>query len=244
MSNCKIIHPDVFHLTQPKTGGDTSFPLGLGQQGVHEVCEASFGDMASLTGFCLAVAKPRPGPIAWISQRALSFDHGHASLIGSQRFRHAPVEALIVRTNKWMETLWAVEEAIRSSAVSLVIAEVKRLDFTAVRRLTLTSHRHGIPVLLLLPYTHEGASTAAARWRIGSRPSAPNALDPAAPGHTRWRATLERSRTTPTMAGKVFDFELNDETLSLSLVSELAPHTPIQDQPRASPSGLALQRRA
>ncbi|OYW84204.1 MAG: hypothetical protein B7Z22_11130 [Hyphomonas sp. 32-62-5] len=63
------------------------------------------------------------------------------------------------------DALWAVEEAVVSGAVSHVIAEVDAADFTATRRLTLASERHGVPVTLLLPHTCEGATAALTRWR-------------------------------------------------------------------------------
>ncbi|MBF4328339.1 hypothetical protein EAY16_24000, partial [Vibrio anguillarum] len=55
------------------------------------------------------------------------------------------------------DALWAVEEAVVSGAVSLVVAEIEAADFTATRRLTLASGRHGVPVVLLMPPTCEGA---------------------------------------------------------------------------------------
>ena len=131
-------------------------------------------------------------------------------------------QRLNVETRTLAEALWAVEEAVVSGAVSLVIAEVEAADFTATRRLTLASGRYGVPVILMMPQTCEGATAAATRWRIRPRPSAPNRYDPQAPGNPRWRAVLERCRTAPNATGASFDLEWNDETLSLSVVSGLA----------------------
>lgn len=222
MESATVLRPDVFRLRQESAPAPAAFPLGLGRQGVHEVCETHFGDMAALCGFALSAAQPRPGAVAWVTQRALGLDHGRVFESGLGGLRRMRPDLLHIRTAKKVEALWAVEEALRSTAVGLVIAEIEPVDFTASRRLTLASSRHGVPAILLLPYSNEGSTAAAARWRVSPRPSAPNRFDPRAPGHPRWRAVLERSRLAPTMAGHVFDLELNDETLSLSVVSGLA----------------------
>lgn len=214
--------PDVFRLRTAPAVSQAAFPLGLGEQGVHEICEAGFGDMAALTGFALATAGQRPGAALWVSQRCLKLDHGGLLNAGLSALRRRAMPVVEVRTGKLREALWAVEEAIRCSAVSLVIAEIEGIDFTSSRRLTLASNRHGVPAILLLPYTCEGSTAASARWRVSPRPSSPNRFDPRALGHPRWRAVLERSRAAPQMAGKVFDLETNDETLSLSVVPGLA----------------------
>ena len=230
MESATILRPDVFRLREESVPAPAVFPLGLGQQGVHEVCETHFGDLAALCGFALSAAQLRPGTVAWISQRALGLDHGRVFQSGFGALRHSPPDLLHIRTTKQVEALWALEEALRSTAVGLVVAEIEPVDFTASRRLTLASSRHGVPAILLLPYSSEGSTAAAARWRVSPRPSAPNRFDPRAPGNPRWRAVLERSRTAPYMAGRAFDLELDDETLSLSVVSGLAV-----DSPDASP---------
>lgn len=220
-----ILRPDVFRLRQKTRRGPAAFPLGLGGQGVHEVCETRFGDMAALSGFAIAAAQPKPGMVVWVSGRRAGLKHGRLFQSGLGGLRRMPPEMLHISARKTAEALWAVEEAVRSAAVSLVIAEIERVDFTASRRLALASSRYGVPAILLLPYTCEGSTAAAARWRVSPRPSAPNRFDSRAPGHPRWRAVLERSRLAPHMAGHVFDLELNDETLSLSVVSGLAADT-------------------
>ena len=241
----ETLHPAVYRWQPARVQAPAEFPLGLGQSGVHEVCEASFGDMAALTGFALAAAKPGRGAIAWIVQRRLALDHGVLLPAGLRGVCHAPRPVICVDASKQSDALWVIEEAVRSAAVGCVIAEIDRIDFTASRRLALASGRHGVPVILLLPYTYEGSTAASARWRVLPRPSSQNLFDARAPGHARWRATLERARQVPHMAGKVFDLELNDETLSLSVVSRLAAHAPAPCAPRASERRRAdIRRRA
>lgn len=213
------------------------FPFGLGEQGLHEVVEAGYGDRAAATGFILAAARPRArGVLIWISQTSTLREMGTLPEAALREMNGTGARRLNVVTRQTSEALWAVEEAIISGAASHVIAEVESADFTATRRLTLASGRHGVPVTLLLPYQREGATAAATRWRISPRPSAPNRYDPRAPGQPRWRAQLERCRTAPAVAGQTFDLEWNDETLSLGMVSGMAagPFAPRQASPYAS----------
>ena len=53
--------PGVFRLGETRRKPDQSFPLNLGREGVHEICEARHGDMAAMTGFALAAARPPAG---------------------------------------------------------------------------------------------------------------------------------------------------------------------------------------
>jgi protein ImuA len=201
--------------------GATGFPYGLGKSGLHELAAASYGDAPAMTGFLLAaMRKQTKGAWIWVRQASIVRDMGdvpEAALAGGPACLRLNVQARSVR-----EALWATEEAVLSGAASLVITEIEEADFTATRRLALASSRHGVPVVLMLPYTCEGATAAATRWRVGPRPSSPNHFDKYAPGHPRWRAVLERCRTSPASTGQAFDLEWNDETLSLSVVSGLA----------------------
>ena len=214
----------VFRLRPDLRPSDATFPLGLGESGVHEVCEAAYGDMPALTGFVLAASKIRSGALFWITQSGLGLDHGGIFQNGIRHIRRGSLPILSASPRKLSDALWMIEEAIRSNAVGLVIAEIEDADFTASRRLALASSHHGVPVILLMPYTRQGATAATARWRVSPRASAPNHFDSRAPGCVRWHAVLERSRQVPHMAGRNFNLELNYETLSLLVVSGLAAH--------------------
>ncbi|MEM6534226.1 MAG: hypothetical protein AAF613_01190 [Pseudomonadota bacterium] len=226
MESYRPPYPGTFRLQATARQSDARFPLGLGTCGVHEVCEASFGDLPALTGFALSASPPRPGIIFWVGQGRSNRNHGGLLQAGLGHVRSPAPTILQTQPEKLIDALWTIEEAIRSNAVGLVIAEIEDADFTASRRLALASGRHGVPVVLLMPYTREGATAAAARWRVTPRPSAPNRFDPHAPGPARWHAVLERSRQAPHMAGRSFNLEQNDETLSLTVVPGLATHAP------------------
>lgn len=207
-----------------------AFPFGLGVSGVHEVAEEAYGHWAAITGFVLATARPaRKGAYLWVSQNTVGQDAGHVPAATFREMTGGTLPRLSVITHKATEALWVTEEAIASGGVRHVIAELEEADFTATRRLALASEKHGVSVTLLLPHTCAGATAAATRWRVGTRPSSVNRYDPRAPGHPRYRAVLERCRTAPAAAGQAFDLEWNDETLSLHMVSGMvagpaAPH--------------------
>ncbi len=233
MESSNLDIPGVFRLEGRPQRADPAFPLRLGSEGVHEVCEARHGDMSAMTGFVLAAAAPPAGAIVWIRQFNLYQEHGGLLEAGLHALSAQRPAVLGVHTRKSADTLWATEEAIRSGAAGLVITEVDTLDFTASRRLTLAASRHGVPLVLLLPWRHQGTSAATARWRVSARPSAPNPFDTRAPGALRWQAVLEKSRQAPHMADRVFNIELDNETLSLRVVSGLATDPPA---PRKTPT--------
>ncbi len=200
-----------------------TFPFGLGVSGVHELVEAVYGDMAALTGAALALAG-RPGVTLWAVQRKVMSAHGNLLSEGARRFGSCgrSQQYLFVRASKPIDVLWAVNEGAQANVVNLIVAEVEDVDFSVTRRLKLVSERHGVPVILLMPHTREGASACETRWRMSALPSAPNMYDSRAPGAPRWRAVLERCRLAPHRAGEIFDLEYDDETLSLRVVSQLA----------------------
>lgn len=206
-------------LNSPQAG-PAVFPYELGTRGLHEVVEGAYGDMAAATGFVLSASRPaQQGTLLWISQASWRRDAGSPPETALRELAGRNTRRLNLVARQASDVLWATEEAIISGAVSHVIAEVNTADFTATRRLVLASARYGVPVTLILPYGREGATAAATRWRIAARPSAPNSYDPRAIGRARWRASLERCRLSPSSAGRTFDLEWNDETLSLSVVS-------------------------
>ena len=201
-----------------------AFPFGLGQAGLHELVEARHGDMTALTGLAFA-SLDKQGAILWISQHRAHLEYGIAFEPGVQVFLKRWQPILHVYTDKSLDALWAADEALRSGGIGAIIAEVQTADFTATRRLKLASDRSGIPLILLMPHTREGASACETRWRISSQPSTSNVYDPKGLGAPRWRAVLERCRAVPDRMGETFDLEYDDETVSLHLVSRLVSGT-------------------
>ncbi|NRA28680.1 MAG: hypothetical protein HRU11_00345 [Parvularculaceae bacterium] len=205
---------------------EAEFPFGLGTSGVHEVAEAAYGDHPSALGFVLSAAREAGAKsLLWITRYGARREHGTlierwaASALGK-----APPACFFVEPSKPDHALWVAEEAIKSRAVSLVLAETPLPSFTASRRLSLASEQWGTPAILLLPHSAKGTSAAQARWRVAAAPSAPNLYDPQAPGEPLWQVTLERCRAAPHLVGHTYRLGGNHAPLSGDQVDRLAPH--------------------
>lgn len=103
-----------------------------------------------------------------------------------------------VSARKPEDALFAIEEGMRCRDLACVVGEIagnpKALDFTASRRLTLASEKHGVPLFLVRLDAHADLSSARMRWRLTAAPSAPPLWDQAAPGRAAWQAELFRAR--------------------------------------------------
>jgi protein ImuA len=96
---------------------------------------------------------------------------------------------LLAYTNNDADTLWAMEEALRSGAVAAVLGELTRFEPGAARRLQLAAQEHGGTGLALWPGRGlNAASFAETRWRLTSLPSTGRAIVP------HWHVTLLRAR--------------------------------------------------
>ena len=226
---------DLSPTRQPLPGAETertTFPFGLGEDGVHEIAPASYGDTLAALGFALAAgARRAEEAIVWVREDTLERDRGWPCGDGLRQLGLDPGRILFVSARKRLEALWAVEEAMKSSAAGLVLGEIAGADFTATRRLSLAYETHGTPAILCLPHGLEGASASSARWRVQAMPSAVNRFAPRQLGDLRWQATLERARKAPHAIGRSHGLEFNHETLCLDLVPGLAAgQTPPQPQ--------------
>ena len=135
-------------------------------------------------------------PVLWVQERMAILESGRIFPPGLGLADLIHVEARDARS-----ALWAMEEGLRCPALSLVVGEVwgdpAALDFTATRRLAVAAERHGVAACLIRLGGHPNLSGARQRWRLASLPSAPNSLDPKAPGAPRWDAELFRARGRP-----------------------------------------------
>ncbi|MEM0985132.1 MAG: hypothetical protein AAGJ32_02700 [Pseudomonadota bacterium] len=199
------------------------FPYHMGTKGVHEIAPAEYGDGPAALGFALTSAvAPEDGACLWVREDRLERDRGQPCADGLRTLGIDPGRLMVITARKTADALWAIEEAMKSHAAGLVLAEISGLDFTASRRLALASETHGAAAVLVLPHTLEGASAATTRWRVSALPSAPNSLAPEQLGALRWQAVLERARNAPFAIGRSHGLEFNHETLSLDLVPGLA----------------------
>lgn len=103
-----------------------------------------------------------------------------------------------VLAEKAEDALFALEEGLRCRDLAFVLGEIagnpKALDFTASRRLTLASERHGVPLFLVRLDAARDLSSARMRWEVALAPSPAPHWNQRAPGTPRWRAELFRAR--------------------------------------------------
>jgi protein ImuA len=103
-----------------------------------------------------------------------------------------PARLILVETAHRKETLWAMEEAVRSAAPAAVVGVIDTLDLKLSQRLHLAATDAGVPLLLLRPAATLETSAAATRWRIGTAAAVRDRFGLVT--RPRWHLQLERCR--------------------------------------------------
>src|SRR5580692_10472541 len=140
-------------------------------------------------------ASPRAHPLFFIAPtyglrpyRPHGRLHGH----GLNALGLDPARLVLVETAHRKETLWAMEEAVRSAAPSAVVGVIDTLDLRLSQRLHLAATDAGVPLFLLRPAATLESSAAATRWRIGTAKAARDRFGLVT--QPRWHLQLERCR--------------------------------------------------
>lgn len=198
---------------------------------LEEACAAGPRDGAALMAFALSrrlEGDARPvlmtATRAWLGEQGRPYGPG---LPG--------VSLILAPVNTAAEALWALEQALRSGAVSLALGAVDAATLTQTRRLDFAAKQGGC-VGLVLPRGLEGLSAARRRWRISTLASAVDPDDARAPGPARLAAELVRGRGE---RPGVWMLEQDDETHRLRLADRLAGDGLAAIGHAGAPSGLA-----
>jgi protein ImuA len=198
---------------------------------LEEACAGAPRDTAALVLFALSrrpSTDARPvliaAPRAWLGEHGRPYGPGLAG-----------IALVLAPVSTTAEALWALEQGLRSGAVSLALGAVDGATLAQTRRLAFAA-RQGEAVGLLIPRGLDGLSAAARRWRITTLPSAADVDDPRAPGRARLRAELTRVRGERPGA---WTLEQDDETHRLRLADRLADLGPASIAGTGAPSGLA-----
>ncbi len=180
---------------------DGGLPLGCLHAVTAEDPGAGTGFAATLLG---RLATPK-APALWILRGRDLYAPGLAA------YGLTPDRLVAVRAVRAVDALWAMEEALRCSALSAVLGELEGLDLTASRRLQLAAESSGVTGFLLdlgagmssrRSGRPEGLSAAVTRWRLDAAPSQDEEEDRAPRpagglpglGAPRWSVALERCR--------------------------------------------------
>ena len=103
-----------------------------------------------------------------------------------------PAQLILVETARRRDTLWAIEEALRSGAPAAIAGAIDKLDLKSSQRLHLFATEAGLPLLLMRPAQNLEASAASTRWRVGTAEAARDRFGLLA--CPRWHLRLERAR--------------------------------------------------
>jgi len=140
------------------------------------------------------------GVVLWCQRHRDADEAGALYAPGLATFGLSPAQLVVVRARRDRDVLWAMEEGVKSSALTAVLGEVDELGFTASRRLQLAAETNGVTVLLMRSGGQGGSTTSAAmtRWKVASERTEPAGVDARTGGETayetRWRLELLRCR--------------------------------------------------
>jgi protein ImuA len=166
---------------------------GLACGALHEVVPDDGGTAAAF-GFLVALLARVPRvrrlffimPGYGLGQYGRLYGHG-LSALGLD-----PARLILVETAHRRDTLWALEEALRSGAPAAVAGMIDKLDLKLSQRLQLAAADAGLPLFLLRPAQLLESSAAATRWRVGTAEAARDRFGLFA--RARWHLLLERCR--------------------------------------------------
>ncbi|MFM8739155.1 MAG: ImuA family protein [Cytophagales bacterium] len=169
-----------------------TFPTGA----IHELLSPMREGMSTASGFICALLSILLNPqsvVVWISPSRLIFPPALKS------FGIDPSRVLFVESSREQEVLWAMEEALKSEALTAVVGELREISFTASRRLQLAVEHSKVTGFVLHRGKRVNTTTCVSRWRITSLPS--DLLD-GLPGIglPKWRVELLRMRNGRTGA--------------------------------------------
>ncbi len=175
---------------------------GLARVGLHDICPTAYGDMPAAMGFALALALRRladpaePRPLLWCRLAREEREYGRLYGHGLEALGLARSRFVTVTLKKPVDLLWTAEEALKSGALALVLADAdpQHTDLTATRRLALAAAAGKAAGLLVFAHPHGGATASHTRWLAAAARSRPPPYDAEAPGEPLWTVQLTRAR--------------------------------------------------
>jgi protein ImuA len=178
---------------------DQALGGGLARAALHEIAAAGESALTAATQFVLglAVHGAEQRAVLWIAEDMGLLENGAPYGPGLDDVGIRPERLVTIAAAKSRDVLWAMEEALRCRAVSVVIGEVRsadRLDLVASRRLSLAAGERDVCAFLLRTVPGTDASAAATRWIVAPAPSRARL---AGPGPPRFSVQLTRNRRGP-----------------------------------------------
>lgn len=164
-----------------------SFPVGA----IHEFLTTRKENMAATSGFLaglLSALMGNQGATLWISTSRTLFPPALKS------YGLAPERFIFLDLEREKDVLWAMDEALKCSALAAVVGEMKEIDFTASRRLQLAVEKSKVTGFILRHHSRSlGTTACVSRWKVVSLPSIIEGEMPGV-GFPQWRVELLRMR--------------------------------------------------
>lgn len=205
----KGLQADILRLEGFKSAQSTTLDIGLGSikdafpnrsfptGAIHEFLSERPEDTASTCGFITGLLLPimKDGAVLWISSSQTLFPPALKS------FGVKPDHFIFINLQKEKDILWAMNEALKCSALSAVVSQVRDVDFTTSRRLQLAVEQSQVTGFVVRSPRKLNPTASVSRWKISSLPSASIAEDnfPGI-GFPKWRVELLRMRNGKTGA--------------------------------------------
>lgn len=166
---------------------NSSFPLGA----IHEFVSDRTEDIAATSGFVAGILSSLmggSGKALWISAKRKLFPPALTS------FGLSPDRFIFIDLAKEKDVLWAMDEALKCSALSVVVGEMQEISFTGSRRLQLAVEKSQVTGFLLRSnFKNINPTACVSRWKITSIPSEQIDNLPGI-GFPKWRVELTRVR--------------------------------------------------
>lgn len=157
---------------------------------VHEFISATAEEVTAASSFLsglLSSLMGRAGTVLWITGRTHIFPPALAA------FGLQPHRFLFLHPAHHEQALWAMEEALKSPALTAVVGELRDISFTESRRLQLAVEHSRVMGFIINRSKKAGTTACVSRWRIASLPSIP-VDDLPGIGFLRWQVELLRIR--------------------------------------------------
>ncbi|MEM7192163.1 MAG: hypothetical protein AAF405_04745 [Pseudomonadota bacterium] len=194
---------------------------------MHEIKPHAYGDTPAGLGFALSVIadiqlrdlqNQAPGLVLWCMTRQEAQEWGRPYGPGLLESGIDPARVLIVEARNANDAAFAIEEGLKSAALSACLAQTNIKTPLMARRLGLAARAAQTPCFLLTGHGEARVPGTLTRWRIATEASAhipfedvpfENTLcdtgarvSTGTPGPACWRLSLERSRTVSHAVGQ------------------------------------------
>src|ERR1044071_5541174 len=115
---------------------------GLANAALHEVAPQQHGDTPAAFGFLVALLArfmPTTRPLLFVASHRALADHGRPHGHGLRQLGLDPARLILVETRNDQQTLWVMEEALRSGAPAGGGSAIRKLDLKTSQRLHLAA---------------------------------------------------------------------------------------------------------